>query len=88
MTVIGAGTKIDNLVHVGHNVIVGKHCLVIAHTMLGGSVEIGDYCHVAPGALIRDWRTVEDHATVGIGSVVVKDIGAGETCYGNPARPQ
>ena len=88
MTVIGAGTKIDNLVHVGHNVIVGKHCLIIAHTMLGGSVEIGDYCHVAPGALIRDWRTVEDHATVGIGSVVVKDIAAGATCYGNPARPQ
>ena len=49
-TIIGEGTKIDNLVHVAHNVIIGKHCEIIAHAMLGGSCVIGDYTRIAPGA--------------------------------------
>ena len=87
-TVIGEGTKIDNLVHVAHNVIIGRHCLIIAHSMIAGSAEIGDYTRIAPGALIRDWRTVGDHALVGMGSVVVKDVEDGVTVAGNPARPR
>lgn len=86
-TTIGEGTKIDNLVHIAHNVIVGRHCLIIAHVMLAGSVTIGDYSHVAPGALVRDWREVGEHTTVGLGAVVVKDVMDGETVAGNPARP-
>ena len=85
-TEIGAGTRIDNLVHIAHNVIIGKRCLIIAHTMLGGSVTIGDDAHIAPGSLIRDWRNVGPNATSGLGAVVVKDIPAGETHAGNPAH--
>jgi UDP-3-O-[3-hydroxymyristoyl] glucosamine N-acyltransferase len=85
-TEIGAGTKIDNLVHIAHNVIIGKRCLIIAHTMLGGSVTIGDDAHIAPGSLIRDWRNVGANATSGLGAVVVKDIPTGETHAGNPAH--
>lgn len=86
-TTIGEGTKIDNLVHIAHNVTVGRHCLIIAHVMLAGSVTVGDYSHVAPGALVRDWREVGEHTTVGLGAVVVKDVMDGETVAGNPARP-
>lgn len=85
-TEIGAGTRIDNLVHIAHNVIIGKRCLIIAHTMLGGSVTIADDAHIAPGSLIRDWRTVGSQATSGLGAVVVKDIPDGKTHAGNPAR--
>jgi UDP-3-O-[3-hydroxymyristoyl] glucosamine N-acyltransferase len=85
-TVIGEGTKIDNLVHIAHNAQVGRHCLVIAHSMIAGSAVIGDYTRIAPGALIRDWREVGDHCTVGMGSVVVKDVECGVTVAGNPAR--
>ena len=85
-TEIGAGTRIDNLVHIAHNVIIGKRCLIIAHTMLGGSVTIGDDAHIAPGSLIRDWRNVGPSATSGLGAVVITDIPDGETHAGNPAR--
>lgn len=85
-TVIGEGTKVDNLVHIAHNVIIGKHCLVIAHSMVAGSAEVGDYTRLAPGSLIRDWRNVGEHALVGIGSVVVSDVADGDTVAGNPAR--
>jgi acetyltransferase-like isoleucine patch superfamily enzyme len=67
-------------------VIIGKRCLIIAHTMLGGSVTIGDDAHIAPGSLIRDWRNVGPSATSGLGAVVVRDIPAGETHAGNPAN--
>ena len=86
-TTIGEGTKVDNLVHIAHNVIIGQHCLVIAHSMIAGSAEIGDYVHVAPGALIRDWRYVSDHSVVGMGAVVVKDVFPADKVAGNPARP-
>lgn len=85
-TQIGEGTKVDNLVHIAHNVIIGRHCLVIAHSMIAGSAIIGDYTRIAPGALIRDWREVGDRCTVGMGAVVVKDVDHGWTVAGNPAR--
>lgn len=85
-TIIRYGARIDNLVHVAHNVEIGRHSLIIAHTMLAGSVVVGDHAHVAPGVMVRDWRNIGDGATVGLGAVVVKDVEAGATVYGNPAR--
>jgi UDP-3-O-[3-hydroxymyristoyl] glucosamine N-acyltransferase len=86
-TVIGSGTKIDNLVHIAHNVIVGENCRIIALTIVGGSVNIGDRSWISPGAAIRDWRNIGKDALVGIGAVVTKDVEAHTVVVGNPAKP-
>lgn len=85
-TVLGRGTKLDDHVHVAHNAQVGEDCLLTAHVMLAGTVTIGDRVRLAPGCLVRDWRTVGDDALVGVGAVVVKDVAAGAVVAGNPAR--
>lgn len=86
-TVIGEGTKIDNLVHIAHNVKIGKHCSIIAQAMIGGSVEIGDYSRIAPSACVRDGVRIGHHATVGLGAVVTKDIPDNLIVMGCPAKP-
>lgn len=85
-TVIGEGTKLDNLVHVGHGAKVGKHVLIVAGAVLGGSCEIGDYSYIGMGALIKNKIKVGKNVTVGMGAVVTKDVPDGWTVIGNPAR--
>lgn len=85
-TVIGRGTKIDNLVHIAHNVRLGANCLVIANAMIAGSVEIGNDCWVAPSSAILNKVTIGAAATVGLGAVVLRDVPANATVVGNPAR--
>lgn len=85
-TEIFSGTRIDNLVHIAHNVIIGHRCLVIAHVMIAGSCEIGDDVQISPGAQICDHVKVGDGAHIGLGAVVLKDVPAGEVWVGNPAR--
>lgn len=86
-TVIGAGTKIDNLVHVGHNVRIGKHVILVAQVGISGSTTIGD------GALLAGQAGVAGHIDIGPGARVggqagvFKDVPAGETYSGYPARP-
>lgn len=86
-TVIGAGTKVDNLVHIAHNVRVGADSLVIAHAMVGGSVEIGDRVWVAPNAAIMNQVALGSDSIVGLGAVVLRSVDSGQTVVGNPARP-
>lgn len=85
-TVIGDGTKIDNLVHIAHNVQLGRHCLVIAHAMIGGSCVIGDGAWIAPNAAILQKTMIGPGATVGLGAVVLEDVPPNETWAGVPAR--
>lgn len=86
-TVIGEGTKIDNLVHVAHNVRIGKNCLIVALTCIGGGVVIEDGTYVGIGAGIRNQITIGEGALIGMGAVVVKDVDPGDIVIGNPAKP-
>lgn len=85
-TVIGQGTKIDNLVQVGHNVRLGQRCLVMATVGIAGSCRIGDDVIIAGGAGIRDHVVIGDGATVTAKSVVFGSVRPGVTVSGYPAR--
>lgn len=86
-TVIGAGTKIDNLVQIGHNVHVGKGCLIMAQAGISGSTRIGD------GVIVAGQAGIAGHVTIGAGARIAAqagvfgDVPAGESWSGYPARP-
>ncbi len=86
-TVIGAGTRIDNLVHIAHNVRVGKLCLIMAQVGVAGSVRIGDGCILAGQVGVSGHHTVGAGARLAAQAGVFGDIPAGETWSGYPARP-
>lgn len=86
-TVIGRGTKIDNLVQIGHNVQIGEHCLVIAQAGIAGSCELGNYVILAGQAGISGHLKIGHHVTVSAQSGVMHDIPAGEKWFGSPAQP-
>jgi UDP-3-O-[3-hydroxymyristoyl] glucosamine N-acyltransferase len=86
-TKIGAGTKIDNLVHVAHNVVFGKHCLIMGQCGFAGSTELGDYTVIASQSGIAGHLKLGRQATVGAKSGVMRDVADGETVLGIPAMP-
>ncbi len=86
-TWIKENVKIDNLVHVAHNVIIEENSYVIANSMIGGSTHIGKNCWISPSVSLRDRINIGDFTLVGMGSVVAKDIGNNEVWMGSPARP-
>ena len=85
-TVIGKGTKIDNLVHVAHNVVMGNHCLVMGQAGFAGSTRLGDYCVIAAQSGIAGHLTLGKQATVGAKSGVMRDVPDGGTVLGIPAQ--
>lgn len=85
-TVIGDYCKINNLCHIAHNNVIGRNVVITAQVNISGSNIIEDDVWIAPNASIRGWLTIGKGATIGMGSVVTKDIPAGETWVGNPAR--
>ena len=86
-TVIGRGTKIDNMVHVGHNARVGERCLVMGGTVLAGSADIGDGVIIAGHCAILGHVRIGDGARVGAKSGVISPIPDGADWSGYPARP-
>jgi UDP-3-O-[3-hydroxymyristoyl] glucosamine N-acyltransferase len=86
-TVVGENTKIDNLVQIAHNVRIGRNCLLAAHTGISGSVVVGDGCVFGGRAGIADHIVIGPGARIAAASGVMKNIPAGETWGGYPARP-
>lgn len=85
-TWIDDGTKIDNLVHIAHNVEIGRDCCIVAGAEISGSCVLEDRVYVAPKACVRERLTLGEECIVGLGAVVVKDVPARMVVAGNPAR--
>ncbi|MDB4914388.1 MAG: UDP-3-O-[3-hydroxymyristoyl] glucosamine N-acyltransferase [Gemmatimonadetes bacterium] len=86
-TVIGAGTRIDNLVHIAHNVRIGRLCLIMAQVGIAGSVRVEDGCILAGQVGVSGHHTIGTGARLAAQAGVFGDIPAGETWSGYPARP-
>jgi len=88
-TIIGRGSKIDNLVQIAHNVKVGRHCVIAAQVGIAGSVRIGDYVMFGGQAGIGDRARIEDQAMIGgqAGVLPGKSVRRGVFVWGTPARP-
>jgi UDP-3-O-[3-hydroxymyristoyl] glucosamine N-acyltransferase len=86
-TIVGEGTKIDNLVQIGHNVVIGRNCLIVAHTGISGSTELGDF------VVMGGQSGTVGHIKIGAGAQVAgashpkDDVPAGGRVGGTPARP-
>jgi len=89
VTSIGEGTKLDNLVHIGHNCRIGKHVVIAAQTGLSGGVIVEDYAVIGGQVGIGDKARIESRAVLGSGSGVLtsKIVRAGQVMWGTPARP-
>ncbi len=86
-TIIGQGTKIDNLVQIGHNVVIGRHCIVVAQSGIAGSAELGDFVVMGACSGVLGHVRVGDGAQIA-GMAHVKDnVPAGARMGGTPARP-
>jgi len=86
-TRIGVGTKIDCLVHIGHNVVIGRNCIIIAQVGVSGSVIVGDSVILAGQVGIKDHVTIGDNSIVYAKSALYRSIPAGSRYSGIPARP-
>ncbi len=87
-TMIGEGTKLDNLVQIGHNVLVGRHCIIVAQSGLAGSVKLGDRVLVGGKVGIAEHLTIGEGAIVYGGSGVIQNVPAGAHVMGSPAKPR
>jgi UDP-3-O-[3-hydroxymyristoyl] glucosamine N-acyltransferase len=86
-TVIGEGTKIDNLVQIGHNVSIGRHCLIVSQVGISGSVTIGDFAILAGQVGVADHLTIGEGALLGARAGVMSNVPAGARWAGFPAEP-
>jgi UDP-3-O-[3-hydroxymyristoyl] glucosamine N-acyltransferase len=86
-TVIGRGTKIDNLVQIAHNVTIGEHCIVVAQVGIAGSTKIGNYVTIAGQVGVAGHLRIADRVTIAAQSGVMHPIPEGQKWMGSPAGP-
>ncbi len=86
-TIIGKGTKIDNLVQVAHNVVVGEHCLLVSQSGIAGSTRLGNYVTLAGQVGVAGHLKLGHRVTVAAQSGVMHDIGDDQKWFGSPAQP-
>jgi UDP-3-O-[3-hydroxymyristoyl] glucosamine N-acyltransferase len=86
-TVVGEGTKIDNLVQIAHNVSIGRHCLIAGQVGISGSAKVGDFVMMAGKVGIADHVNIGEGAVLGAQSGVMADVPAGARWIGSPAQP-
>jgi len=85
-TVIGEGTKLDNLVHIAHSAQLGRHCFITASCAIAGSAVLGDYIQMGGGAKVAGHIEVGDRCVIAANSTVLRSLPAGSEVAGNPAR--
>jgi UDP-3-O-[3-hydroxymyristoyl] glucosamine N-acyltransferase len=86
-TSVGENTKIDNLVHIAHNVSLGRNCVLAAYTGISGSTTVGDGVQFGGKAGVADHLSIGSGAGIGAAASVFKNVPAGEVWTGFPARP-
>jgi UDP-3-O-[3-hydroxymyristoyl] glucosamine N-acyltransferase len=87
VTLVGAGSKIDNLVQIAHNVRIGKNCLIVAQVGISGSTSVGNHVVLAGQVGVVGHIEIGDGAVVGAKSGVSKSVKSGEKVFGSPAHP-
>ncbi len=85
-TILGDGCKIDNLVQIAHNCVLGRSCIMAGNSGLAGSVTLGDGVIIGGSASIKDHLTIHSGAVVGGAAGVMNDVAAGKTVLGSPAQ--
>lgn len=85
-TIIGDGTKLDALVHVAHNVVIGKNCALTAGTIIGGSASLGDNCWTGLNSTLKHKIKLGNNVIVGSGASVIQNVSDGDIVAGVPAR--
>jgi UDP-3-O-[3-hydroxymyristoyl] glucosamine N-acyltransferase len=86
-TRVGAGTKIDNLVHIAHNVRIGRDCLIVAQVGISGSTKIGNRVTLAGQVGVTGHLTIGDNAVIAAQSGVMNDVEPNAVLFGSPVRP-
>ena len=84
-TIIGAGSRLDNLVQIGHNVVLGRNCVVVAQTGISGSTEIGDFVQLGGQVGVAGHLRIGRGARIGAQAGVIADVPAGAAMWGTPA---
>lgn len=87
-TIIGAGSRIDNLVQIGHNVVLGRCCVVVAQVGISGSTILGDFVQVGGQAAMAGHLRIGEGARIGAQAGVISDVASGVQMLGSPARPK
>jgi UDP-3-O-[3-hydroxymyristoyl] glucosamine N-acyltransferase len=87
-TVIGAGSRLDNLVQIGHNVVLGRCCVIVAQVGISGSTVLEDFVRVGGQAAMAGHLRIGQHAEIGAQAGVISDIAPGAKMLGSPAQPR